>query len=194
MIRFRCPACNKTLQTPPHTAGKRVACPCGEKMNVPIPMATTVDEDKHELAPAGFDATGSGVSAGYGSAVGSSGVGGSGGDDIWDSLPPTNSFSPSVPSYASAPRNFSATASPGGSHHLAEAERYQNQREAKQSGGGFFASESSILNSGTIGGGLAMLAAIVWFFGGLAMGIIFFYPPILFIIGLIGFVKGIVNR
>jgi hypothetical protein len=39
-----------------------------------------------------------------------------------------------------------------------------------------------------------MLGAVVWFFAGLAFGYIFFYPPILFIVGLVGFVKGIVNR
>jgi len=41
-------------------------------------------------------------------------------------------------------------------------------------------------------GGLAMMAiAAVWFFGGLALGIIFYYPPILFIIGLVGFMRGL---
>jgi hypothetical protein len=41
-------------------------------------------------------------------------------------------------------------------------------------------------------GGLAMMAiAAVWFFGGLAVGIIFYYPAILFIIGLVGFVRGL---
>jgi hypothetical protein len=41
-------------------------------------------------------------------------------------------------------------------------------------------------------GGLAMMAlAAVWFVGGLAFGIIFYYPPILFVIGLVGFVRGL---
>ncbi len=40
-------------------------------------------------------------------------------------------------------------------------------------------------------GGLAMMAiSAVWFFGGLAFGIIFYYPPILFVIGLVGFFRG----
>jgi hypothetical protein len=43
-------------------------------------------------------------------------------------------------------------------------------------------------------GGLAMMAiAAVWFLGGLACGIIFYYPPILFVIGLVGFFRGIVT-
>jgi hypothetical protein len=41
-------------------------------------------------------------------------------------------------------------------------------------------------------GGLAMMAiALVWFFGGLAAGVIFFYPPILFVIGLVGLLRGL---
>ncbi len=41
-------------------------------------------------------------------------------------------------------------------------------------------------------GGLTMMAiAAVWFFGGWALGIIFYYPFILFIIGLVGFVRGL---
>jgi len=41
-------------------------------------------------------------------------------------------------------------------------------------------------------GGLAMMGiAVVWFFGGLAFDIIFYYPPNLFIIGLVGFVRGL---
>jgi len=41
-------------------------------------------------------------------------------------------------------------------------------------------------------GGLAMMAvAALWFFGGLAFGIIFYYPPILFVIGLVGFFRGL---
>jgi hypothetical protein len=43
-------------------------------------------------------------------------------------------------------------------------------------------------------GGLAMMAiAAVWFLGGLACGIIFYYPPILFVIGAVGFFRGIVT-
>jgi hypothetical protein len=41
-------------------------------------------------------------------------------------------------------------------------------------------------------GGLAMMAiAALWFFGGLACGLVFYYPPILFIIGLVGFFRGL---
>jgi hypothetical protein len=50
------------------------------------------------------------------------------------------------------------------------------------------------LTSGKMWCGLAMMVgAIIWFFGALAVGVIFFYPPILFIIGLISFFTGLID-
>lgn len=43
----------------------------------------------------------------------------------------------------------------------------------------------------TVSGILMMIGAVVWFVGGLAVDIIFFYPPILFIFGLIQFFRGL---
>jgi hypothetical protein len=50
------------------------------------------------------------------------------------------------------------------------------------------------LNAGLIGGLLMMLIAIVWFVAGLAAGFIFFYPPILLVIGFIAVIRGLLNR
>ncbi len=38
-----------------------------------------------------------------------------------------------------------------------------------------------------------MVGAAVWFFVGLAAGIIFFYPPVLFVLGFIALIKGIMR-
>lgn len=46
---------------------------------------------------------------------------------------------------------------------------------------------------GVVGGLLMMAIAVVWFVGGLMAGWIFFYPPILFIIGLIALFKGMLD-
>ena len=46
-------------------------------------------------------------------------------------------------------------------------------------------------NGGVLGGVLMMLIAVVWFVAGLAGGRIFFYPPILLIIGFIAVCKGL---
>lgn len=46
----------------------------------------------------------------------------------------------------------------------------------------------------TVGtGSLMILGAVVWFGVGLAGGVIFFYPPVLFVLGLVAVVKGLVN-
>jgi len=39
--------------------------------------------------------------------------------------------------------------------------------------------------------GGVIVIAVVWFFGGLAAGIIFFYPPILFVIGIAALIHGL---
>ena len=39
-----------------------------------------------------------------------------------------------------------------------------------------------------------MVGAIVWFVGGLFVGIIFFYPPVLLILGMIVVFKGIMGK
>ena len=46
-------------------------------------------------------------------------------------------------------------------------------------------------DAGMLGGLVMMLIGGVWFFGGLFFGIIFYYAPILFLIGLVGFVRGL---
>jgi hypothetical protein len=48
-------------------------------------------------------------------------------------------------------------------------------------------------NSGVVGGLLMILIAVVWFVVGLMGGYIFFYPPILAVIGIIAIIKGCVN-
>jgi len=42
-----------------------------------------------------------------------------------------------------------------------------------------------------VAGILMMVSAAVWFFVRLAAGIIFFYPPVLFVLGIISFFKGL---
>lgn len=48
--------------------------------------------------------------------------------------------------------------------------------------------------AGVLGGLAMMVIAVLWFVGGLAGGIIFFYPPVLFVLGLAAFIGGLVNR
>jgi hypothetical protein len=63
-----------------------------------------------------------------------------------------------------------------------EREPFRNDRSSRGPAWG--------INAG-VGGGCAMMAiAVVWFVVGMAAGWVFFYPPILFIVGLCAVVKG----
>jgi hypothetical protein len=49
-------------------------------------------------------------------------------------------------------------------------------------------------NGGVLGGVLMVVIAVVWFVAGLAGGRIFFYPPVLLIIGIVAVIKGLLSR
>lgn len=66
--------------------------------------------------------------------------------------------------------------------------------EEKKSGkGGFFDPEKRGINRGVFGGVIMMTIAVVWFVVGYGAGYIFYYPPILFVIGLFAFIKGLIT-
>ena len=50
--------------------------------------------------------------------------------------------------------------------------------------------EGRVLNGGVWGGLLAMTVAVLWFAVGLMDEFIYFYPPILFVLGLVSFCRG----
>jgi hypothetical protein len=55
--------------------------------------------------------------------------------------------------------------------------------------------QKSFLNGGKMMSGVAMMiGAVVWFVVGLFFGYIFFYPPILFIFGVVAFVNGMMGK
>ena len=91
---------------------------------------------------------------------------------------------PTFKSPAAAP----AQSSSGPNHHLAAAEaelkREQGVNDAYNN------SEGSFFNGAVISGLGMMAGAAIWFFVGLQNGVIFFYPPVLFVFGLISFAKG----
>lgn len=55
---------------------------------------------------------------------------------------------------------------------------------------GFFAPEKKGIENGMMGGIAMMTIAVVWFVAGWMAGIVFFYTPILFLIGAFAFAKG----
>jgi len=73
-------------------------------------------------------------------------------------------------------------------------QRAEAKRQAEEAAAKGTSVEGSVFNSGVLGGVVAMLVAVAWFMAGLANDIIFFYPPILFVIGLGAFFKGFMRN
>jgi hypothetical protein len=53
--------------------------------------------------------------------------------------------------------------------------------------------ERGVLNGGVAMGLLEMVGAVDWFVVGLMNDILFYYPPVLFLLGMIGCVRGLVG-
>ena len=75
----------------------------------------------------------------------------------------------------------------------AEAKEQESRARRKQgrerSSGG---ERSGFSISPAVGGGLVMMViAVIWFVVGLAAGILFYYPPIMFVLGFVGFIRGL---
>ena len=69
----------------------------------------------------------------------------------------------------------------------------RTKKSKKKQQSGAFATEKSIANGGVAIGLLVMLGAVVWFVIGFMNDRIFFYPPILFIVGLVAVIKGMLG-
>lgn len=77
-----------------------------------------------------------------------------------------------------------------------EAIRLKKLKEAaeeEEDTGGFFGAEKKGMKKGVLGGVAMITIAIVWFVVGYAAGYIFYYPPILLVIGVVAVIKGLVD-
>ncbi|MEL6894798.1 MAG: hypothetical protein AAFP90_01705 [Planctomycetota bacterium] len=192
-MKVKCPACSTVLQIAPEMAGQVVECKCGQKMRAPgQPVA----------GPTGVDAAGGNPSAPVNRAASQNPY----------AAPPNPHAANTAASNALDDGLSELTASdmnpaqnnPYGTQNQnaygGDQGRTQSANDAlaahyaaagaapPASSGG-----SSPLNGQTGLGLLMMIGSVVWFFGGLMAGIIFFYPPILFIIGIVTLVKGLLG-
>lgn len=72
-----------------------------------------------------------------------------------------------------------------------KAKKRKRSRPKEEEKPDHFALEKGILNSGVPGGLAAMVIAAVWFVVAIQNNYIFYYPPILFVVGLIAFLRGL---
>jgi hypothetical protein len=159
-ISLKC-SCGQTLRAKDDLVGKKAKCPaCGVIHNIPKPEYEVVEEEEV------FDA---------------------------EPVEPEERITPRR-SRTREDASFPAPA-PRRTEHVPERrprkrKRRRIQREEEDSGVVLARGWFGNINAGVVGGVLMILVALVWFVVGLAGGIIFFYPPILAVIGFAAIIKG----
>ena len=169
-MTFVCSGCNSTLKVKKSDAGKSCRCRCGTSSTIPAPKLAPVALEPLFPEPVNRDFD----------------------FDFGGSSSPSSNVGPPMQHPIGNPYQakgipFSTTVS-----GQSPATRNLPQRTERGSSQESQSWEGKVFNGSVLGGVVAMVIAVVWFFAGLAGGIIFFYPPILFIIGLVGMIRGLV--
>jgi hypothetical protein len=154
-------ACGRSLRVKDEAAGRKVSCTaCGTAVAVPRP------DDRQDVEDEAFNLL---MAAPDRPTSESNPV--SAQPSAEETARP-----PSRPHSSPAPANRSSSAS--------RPKRFKSQEEKE--GRGF----SIAVHPSIIVGLLMLLGAVVWFFLGLAAGRIFFYPPIMFVLGIGAIIRG----
>ena len=189
-IRFQCPNCATKLQVGGEMAGRATKCNCGQKFRIPTPATAPTQP---AASPTSQPASPFGNEQAAGDPFANSP------SDPFANDPFAN---PGLMSAAS-PAIDPLTGQPVGQHvgqpvglpnvarkprkNTGGSRRDQIKRKSKKS-------EDTSVAMNTIGGGIFMMAgAVVWLVAGLFADYIFFYPPVLFIIGLVTMIKGFIS-
>lgn len=179
-IQFQCPKCSQRLSVPVSAAGQVTACTCGVKIRVPQAPAAPAN-DPYAL-PAEYGGVNDldaleeiGLESGSNDPFGSSSL-----DNQYGLAPLSDASSVNAGAYGTPtgqPAYLQPSKPTGG-------RKIVRKPSEKESGGGFG------INGSVLSGFGMMVGAVVWFFGGLALGRLFVYPPILFFIGLFTMISG----
>jgi len=174
-IFFTC-SCGKRLKVADQFRGKRCKCPgCKEIRIVPERSA---GEEESELADESASAAGKSRRA-------TSGIRARRREDNIPEVLPADDSNEA----AHEPRSEEEEP-----RRLKKPRRKKRAKKKRFFSGFEFGLERSLANKGALAGVLMMVIAVVWFVCGLIfLNRIFFYPPVLFIVGLIAFIKGLVS-
>ena len=169
-IEIVCTSCQRRLSVPGSAAGKKVKCPCGVATPVPnagsAPPAPMPTND-----PFGMPA-----------------------DDPFGMPADDNPFAAPADEFGENPYATSGSGEYGMISGPAYMSAPQPRKKAKRKKTSAPASVGAGPDMGQVLGGIGMMVgAVVWFFGALAFGVFFVYPPILFILGLITMIKGFLS-
>jgi len=175
-VPVSCPKCGKQLMVPTTAAGKQGRCPaCTHVFMLPALLEMPESDELPQLAPLASDPFGQNVpTSGY-------------------QLQPTapQAYPQASYPYGSPPAQQPYAPQQPMNPHLANAYAEAAQKQSSDKYNHGFGMEQRGWDAGMMGGLLMMLLAGVWFVAGLYCGFIFYYPPILFLIGLVGFVRGL---
>ncbi len=180
-IPFTC-TCGKSIRIKDELAGRKARCPdCGTAFTIPAPQTPNAEDVAGDFLladSAGEEHTTQSREAPPRPAEGKT------------AFRPGAGPSPPTPAPAPAPTPAPTPAPPSAKPHSSLATLFAKKKitsngdEPKEWSGGI-AIHPSIL------AGLAMMAgAAIWFFVGLAAGIIYLYPPILFCLGIGAIING----
>jgi hypothetical protein len=166
LIAFSCP-CGKQFQVADSYAGKRTKCTgCGGPLTVPNPPPPPEpEEDEYEVVDDPLPVAKAVPVRAVAAPPAVSKLGAS----RWADKP--------APRPVVADDDEDRPARP----------KKKKRRASQRSGGGV------TVSGGVIAGLFMMLGAVVWLVVGLYFGWLFFYPPVLFIIGLISLIKGLMG-
>lgn len=174
--RLNC-TCGKSYQLKREVAaGKSIRCPaCGNGMTVPAAVPAGVRDAEQDA----FEAVTAAAAAEQAFGVPPEPYG--------EAPPPMPVAAPPPPPPPMRPQPVAWNHAPAAIAAPVPA-RGQSRRQPRVTfEDGWFGS----VNGGVIGGVLMIVVAVVWFVVGMAAGTIFFYPPILFVIGAIAVIKGL---
>ena len=192
-IPFNCPSCGQRLEVDAAHAGKLSECPCGTRIRVPelntssLNTAIPVEAMPLPSAPSSSaaapppvinspplinDPLGTPLADPLGQ------FGASPSNDVFDDYALTPMESQGQPNYLQPNKRKKKSNT---------REKFESTRRRKAQ----HREEEKSASAELIGGIAAMVGAVVWFVAGYMAGYIFFYPPILFFIGLAGVIKGL---
>jgi hypothetical protein len=177
-ILFTC-ACGKRLKVADQLGGKRCRCPgCGEIRSVPEARAADPEAARGDESP---------IAAGKPRRA-TTEIRAPRRSDIPEVLPADDDDEE-----AYKPRDEEAyEPRPEQERPRRREKKLVRKRLPEQKG--YFSFEKRLLDKGALAGVLMMVIAVAWFVCGLIfLDRIFFYPPILFVIGVIAFIKGLTS-
>ena len=188
--------CGRKLRVPQSDSIKKAKCPCGKTFAIPAiekpstnHHATKPLESKPVETPEPFPSFEPHSDAFLSNLPQSNSL------DWANDLPPASPYIPpsATQNYAPKPSSSITSSDSIANDYLKNAKREKIEKEKRdREGGGGGASESGeLFGSSALYGVAMMVGAVVWFVVGLFFDRIFFYPPVMFVFGLIALVRGL---